>query len=114
MGLLVGMLAPQLPRQYPYQYLDSWGDCDWLRVPVVWVPTAGLVPTQEGLSIAALANLVNGGMSESDDYAGRAVVWNGVSYLHDGHHRWIIAVLRGELLFPVRLVTGKVEWKTSK
>lgn len=100
------MPAPVLPRTYPRRHLDDWTDADWLAVPVRWVPTPILVPSQQGLSLDVLAHLVNGGTSESGDFAGRAVLHAGVLNLHDGHHRWAVAMVRGEPLFPVRTVAA--------
>jgi hypothetical protein len=99
------MPVPVLPRPYPQAALDSWTDEQWRLIPAVGVPVHDLVPTQEGVGLAEVARLANGGDPQGGDgLTGRAVRWRGRLYLHDGHTRWLIAVLRGWPVFWVRIV----------
>lgn len=95
------MNKPELPRPFP-DHFEKWTDDDWRQVPVVWVPIMSLIPSQEGLSLEVLARLMNGEPPKTHDYS-RAILWRGDTYLFDGHHRWIIDVIKNCATFPVRL-----------
>lgn len=99
---------PDVPRTYPRDRIQDWADQDWLEVPAAYVPTISLIPTQEGVSLERIIHVLNGGEPETGDLA-RAVMHEGRLYLHDGHHRWLVALMRGEPVFPVRVVTATEE-----
>lgn len=104
--IMVGetMPYPVLPRPYPEDFLEKLSDEDWLDRPLITMPIRDLTPTQEGLGLEHLARLLNGGVRHGGDLAGRAVRYYGKTYLHDGHHSWTIALIRGHCYFRVRLV----------
>lgn len=106
----VAMFAPDIPRTYPHDHLRDLTDEDWRAMPAVGVRIDQLIPTQEAVSLADLAKIVNGGEPNGGDgWTGRAVRWNGRLYLHDGHTRWVIAWLTGHRRFWVRIAEGRTE-----
>lgn len=98
------MRAPLLPRPYPEHHLAPLTDEQWRDIPVQWVPIHDLTPTQEAVSLEAIARQEVGDPREGGDFAGRAVVWGGLLCLHDGHTMWVRHLLRGIRDFPVRVV----------
>lgn len=97
--------CPVLPRPYPEDRFTYWTDLEWRVYAAVGVPIRDLIPTQEGVGLAEVARLLNGGDPQGDDgWTGRAVRWQGRVFLHDGHTRWLISVIRGDPVFWVRLV----------
>lgn len=97
------MKPPVLPRPYSEDHLDLTDD-QWRTIPATTVPIGDLTPSQSDLSLTHLARIANGGPSLTGDTAGRAVVYEGRLWLHDGHHRWAVACLRGAQEFLVRVV----------
>lgn len=73
----------------------------WLLQPVIDWPIASLLPTQGWLSLARLVEFINGGEPEGE---ARVVVYKGRPYLHDGHHRWTVALARGAHQFFARTI----------
>jgi len=76
-----------------------------VECPVVAVRTADLVPTQEHVVIARLLALDAGGPCEGPDPYPHIVAWCGRLYVHNGHHRWLRALLRGRRWLLVRVQT---------
>lgn len=96
---------PVLPRPYPEGRFTYWTDLDWRVYAATGVPIRDLVPTQEGIGLAEVARLAGGGEPNGGDgWTGRAVLWHGVLYLHDGHTRWLLSLMRGDPVFWVRIV----------
>jgi hypothetical protein len=99
----LSILAPVLPRPFPRDHLHAMTDHDWSRIPAVQLHAQELIPSQEGVSLQRISELLAGGAPEGGDWCGRAVLWEGRVYVFDGHHRWLLACLRGEP-FWARLV----------
>jgi hypothetical protein len=89
------MNRPVVPRPYPEDEVNALGDEVWASLPLVPFPTGSLVPSQTGLSLDRLALILAGAPPEGGG-APRVVSYEGVRYIHDGTHRWIIAAIRNE------------------
>lgn len=65
----------------------------WLARPVAPFPISRLVATQPGVLFSALLDpqTPHGG-----DPLPHVIVWRGVTYLEDGHHRVMRAVINGQ------------------
>lgn len=76
----------------------------WLRRPVRLFNIDELVATQPGVLFEAL-------MREGTPYGGdplpHVVVWQGINYLEDGHHRVVRALLAGERTIEARYASPR-------
>ena len=91
---------------YPYR-TDSIAELHpdgWAEIPSTLVAVVDLAPTQHGVSISRLLHHIAGGEPETGDPYPHVVSHGGNLYVHDGHHRYVIAVIRQTKLLRVRLV----------
>lgn len=65
------------------------------------VAVKDLTPTQYVVRIDRMLWLSEGNKPEGDDIP-HCVTWGGVTYLYDGHHRWLLAKLEGKTYLNVR------------
>ena len=93
---------------YPYRTdaLAALHDEDrWADVPPVAVRTADLRATQSHVVIDRLLHLLDGGEPETGDPYPHVVLHGGVQYVHDGHHRYVLALAGRQTELKVRRVT---------
>lgn len=83
---------------YDIETLPTYEHIHATVVPVL-VDPASLHPTQPVLVIEHLLRLAAGGRPEGPDDCAHVVEYRGRRYVHNGHHRWMLALLRGELLW---------------
>lgn len=84
--------APAVPRPFPE---EQFGELDWRQFPIIAFTEADqLVPSQDGLSFERLHELLGGAVPEGGDKYGKVLKYQGVRYIFDGHHRWLIALMR--------------------
>ena len=80
-------------RDYDEHALD-WVTDDYLnQLPVSWLPPLSLTPSQEGVSFTHVARYVN--EQASDGTPLHVVRHNVRDLIHNGHHRWLVAILTG-------------------
>lgn len=94
--------------EYPYDTagIEELHPDGWRKIPVREVKIKELIPTQSDVDILRLLALYRGARAEADDYP-HVVVHKGWKFLHDGHHRAVIAVLAGKEILPCRVVDAK-------
>ena len=93
---------------YPYSTvaIARLHDTDtWQNIRPYALPIDALVPTQPNVSIKRLIDLLHGAAYETNDDYAHVVVHFGRFYLHDGHHRYVISMLRNEERLSCRVVT---------
>lgn len=79
---------------------------DWLRISVQTLPTGALVPVH-GVN----ERLLNGPCTSfCGDPVVHVVLWNGVYYISDGHHRVARNLRRGEVCTSVRIAIPGVHF----
>jgi hypothetical protein len=97
---------------YPYRTdaLAALHDEDrWQDVPTVSVATADLIPTQSHVVIDRLTHLLDGGEPETGDPYPHVIAHKGRLYVHDGHHRYVLALASKQAEMKVRLVNENGE-----
>lgn len=72
-------------------------------LPVVYVDPRHLEPSQDRLLVDRLLSVFYGAPPVGPDPAIHVVEHEGVSYVHNGHHRWICAVLAGRPTIAARV-----------
>lgn len=97
------MVPGSEPKRYCEWEVDSLTLAQWRALPVSWVSLAVLVPAQPCLVIDRFVAIAAGGPGEDGDECLHAVLFDGVTYLHNGHHRWALALARGARRVPVRV-----------
>lgn len=90
---------------YPTGRLQALHPDGWADVKPRPVLITDLTPTQPAVTIDRLLHLQEGGEPETGDPYPHVVDHEGRLYVHDGHHRYVIALIRGEASFPARVVT---------
>ncbi len=106
-GLDPGELAHLISlRTIPYSEdaLEKLHPFGWLDIPVSWVLPESLTPTQSDVAVSRLLHHKYGGSAEAGDYCIHVVAYEGRLYIHDGHHRWTIAMLLNSITIPARIV----------
>lgn len=83
-----------------------------LAIPPRAVDTATLRPTQPYLVIARLLALRAGEPNEDPDPYPHAVALPDGLWLHNGHHRWVLALLAGQPTIDVRIQPGRRRRRT--
>jgi hypothetical protein len=84
-----------------------WGNsgqtsATWLNVPVVELPISDLVATQPGVLLHALS--AESPSPVGGDLYPHVILYDGIHYLEDGHHRVVRARLAGRSTVHVRLL----------
>lgn len=79
----------------PYEPLGV-STADWLSIPPTLVSLSGLCFSQEHLSIEGLLKAARGGDNYVGDIFIYVVRYNGDSWIVDGHHRAVVAIIRGK------------------
>jgi hypothetical protein len=86
---------------------DDLPTYEWIHANVrprpVW--TTAVRPTQPMLDLDRLLAIHRGEPAEGPDPHPHVVQLDGGLWIHNGHHRWAVALLRGEPTIPVRVVT---------
>jgi ParB-like chromosome segregation protein Spo0J len=72
-------------------------------IPSTPVPPAVLHPTQPVLRVDRLLAIAAGGPAEGPDPCPHVVDVDGRLYVHNGHHRWAVALLSGKPTIDVRV-----------
>ena len=76
-------------------------------IPPVFVRTADLLPTQPVLMVDRLLAMFAGARTEGPDPHPHVVQMpDGRLYIHNGHHRWALALLGYQTLIAVRVQAG--------
>jgi hypothetical protein len=70
---------------------------------VTRVPIGSLRPTQPMLNLDRLLGIHRGGPAEGPDPYPHVVACAGGLWVHNGHHRWMLAMLRGDETIDVRV-----------
>ena len=89
---------------YPYDTapIKHLYDTDtWDTIPPTPVALVDLVPTQPDVSIASIRYLTSDG--PRGDPCPHVVLHAGRHYIHNGHHRYILALSRGEAWLNCRI-----------
>lgn len=86
---------------FPVSLLPASGE-EWADVQVTQVPIHDIVYCQYVVRIDRLLALELGGVPEGADWP-HVVLWRGGYYLHDGHHRYVVARFRGQKFFACRV-----------
>lgn len=73
------------------------------EVPTTLVDVSALFPTQDKVRIDRLIALARGYQAEGPDLYPHVVAHNGRLWIHNGHHRWLCALLRGDTTLEVRI-----------
>lgn len=91
---------------YPYDTapLEALHPDGWPQVEPTLVKVADLTPTQPDVSIDRLVHHHHGGEPETGDPYPHVVMHRGRLYVHDGHHRYVLALLRGDATVFARVV----------
>lgn len=76
----------------------------WQNIPLRSILVADLTPTQPDVSIARLRHLLDGGDPETGDRAPHVIAHSGRLWVHDGHHRYVLALARGQRWLSCRVV----------
>ena len=71
---------------------------EMMGYPVFRLDARDLEPTQEQLQIARLIAIADGHAAEGPDTAIHLVELEDRLYVHNGHHRWTVARLRGDTI----------------
>lgn len=74
----------------------------WMQLPVDNVRLDELVLCQDQVSIDGIRNSLQG-ESYSGDPVPHVVVYRGKKYLSDGHHRYVISLVKGEEQMEARI-----------
>lgn len=90
--------APILPRPYS----DDTVTVDWATIPIKLLAPDALTPTQECVRLDRLVAIIRGGTPEGGDDALHIVEHDGEWLIHDGHTRWLAALIDYEYL-PCRV-----------
>ena len=92
--------------EYPYEtdLLESLHPDGWKDVRPTLVLTEYLLPTQTHVVIKRLRELVDGAEPETGDLYPHVVNFKGDLYVHDGHHRYVLAVAKGSKFLMARVV----------
>ena len=72
-------------------------------VPPTLVPPAALGPTQPMLDLARLLAIHHGQPPEGPDPYPHVAAYNSGLWVHNGHHRWVVALLGGDPTIAVRI-----------
>jgi hypothetical protein len=89
--------------EYPYDVNSIPPYEEMMTFPAVSIPTASIHPTQPVLMIDRILALHRGEPTEGPDPCPHVVNVGGRFYVHNGHHRWIVALLRGDMMMDVRV-----------
>ena len=91
---------------YPYRTdaLELLHPHGWANIPARPVNVATLQPTQDCVVIERLAHLLDGGEPETGDPHPHVVAHDGALYVHDGHHRYVLALVAREPTIDARVV----------
>jgi hypothetical protein len=92
-------------RPYDESRLPSY---EWIyaNVAAVEIDPRGLLPSQPDLDLSRVLHFANGGPPEGPDECLHVVEFGGRYYVHDGHHRWVVAYSRGKKV-SARLVSAE-------
>lgn len=83
---------------------DGWAD-----IQPRWVTVTDLIPTQSSVDIERVRHLTDGGEPETGDPHPHVISHDGRLYVHDGHHRHLIALARQEPTLQCRVVNENGE-----
>lgn len=91
---------------YPYStdLLEGLHPDGWAAVEPSAVPLDELKPTQSHVVIDRLQALLAGNEPETGDPYAHVVLHDRRLYVHDGHHRYVIALARGRRTLLARVV----------
>lgn len=89
-----GMASGKHEPPYPYRTdaLERLHPDGWQNIKPRSVRVADLTPTQPTVTLDRLRHLLGGGAPETDDPFPHVVAHEGHLYVHDGHHRYAIAL----------------------
>lgn len=92
--------------EYPYRTdaIAALHPDGWASISPQAVAVEKLVPTQADVSLARLQHHAHGGAPETGDPHPHVILYGGRAYLHDGHHRYAVALLRGGASLACRVV----------
>jgi hypothetical protein len=76
----------------------------WFYIEPRRVRVNDLVPTQDLVSIDRIKQLLGGADPEGGDEHAHVVMHNDTYYVHDGHHRYVISLLKGHPVTLVRVI----------
>ena len=102
----MNIALPDVPRTYPHEAANVLRNEYWNKLPVSEVPITELIPTQSDVAIEHIVRILNG--IKEDEHV-KAVRHKDKLYLHDGHHRWLIALLRGDKNIKVHVWSKEQE-----
>lgn len=83
-------------------YRDDEIPTDWSHLPIRTLRIADLFPTQYYLVIDRVMEVRDGSLPQGGDIP-HIVAANGGFYIHDGHHRIILAAIQGVTHHVVRI-----------
>lgn len=76
----------------------------WANIPTRAVPLDGLHLTQNQVSVPGLIHHAHGGPSWCGDPHPHVIHWQGRYWVNDGHHRALVAWLRGDQYLEARVL----------
>jgi hypothetical protein len=95
---------------YPFPEKEIPTFEDFKKLPIICLPVKDLTPSQYVVRIDRMQWLAAGNQPEGNDVP-HCVEWLGVTYLYDGHHRWLLAQIHGVTQLAVRCF--RFGWKVN-
>lgn len=94
---------------YPYstKALEELHPDGWANIAPQSVWVSELIPTQDCVVIDRLQHLLDGGEPETGDPYAHVVAHDGRLFVHDGHHRYILALVKGRSTMLSRVVAAE-------
>jgi hypothetical protein len=85
---------------------DGMSTLKWQRIPPTFIPIKWICPSQGYVSIQILRDIREGRYRDSygGDMYPHVVIQDGVYWLEDGHHRYVIDLLEGKDYLEVRIL----------
>lgn len=86
---------------YPFPQKEIPSFEEFKKLPIICLPVKDLKASQYVVRIDRMQWLAAGNKPEGNDVP-HCVNWLGVTYLYDGHHRWLLAQIQGVTQIAVR------------